>query len=792
MTQKIENITNFLSGAKSELKVFFIVWLCLFFIFSPIFFGLSLTPQILAPEAQAWPSAIVTAAKWVWEKVEVIWATVKDWAIAKWEWVKKNISDTIKKALAVALQIAIHQVLAMVTNSIIKWIQSDFQGQPGFITDWEDYLNKAGNAAAGRFLNELAGVNLCSAFSVKIKATMNLPIPSFKTGVECSLDDILNNATTTLDKFKNNFQDGGWLVWQDMSKPNNNAFAVWLATSEEEWARKFNEQQKLGKESKSGFKPTKKCLSNGNTTGGYNKALSACIAGGKSATNCTNDPSVKNKDPNVDSSTLDPNSADCASAVTTAPDGTVEFTTNLAATSTFRGIEASIATLMGKDGSKYAPYVTAIANALITQLVKDGVSGLTGMVSDAVVEEDGSVTSTATTTISSDGTVTSITTEADCLAVSGGTWTWDDPITTTTGTCATTTSSTVVATSADDYEAIMNDYAIIEDLKSNLDQVDTSNPTGTIQSLISSYQSLATTMTNIKNKQLAIIINKWSAGLWENTTNDTDGSETVDDDATATASTTTSTTIESCSGTPTVCTVVATAPATTNMSSYSKTTTITTTDYIITHSRIGEVPIAKIMTEIVDSRTLDPGNYDASGNQLTNYDSTTDLYSLNSSSNLCQSDDASSTILCQIDTDGGDFQSKADALSSIDITSVTATLDNFVNYAEIYDSYFSADPVSSDATTAWTNAETARDSLISSMQTLTGSSSTTLADLNDDLYDFINNTSNGSVTLTSAITYNVATGNMTITASDGTQTTENASTYFQNYYNDLITIYNSL
>lgn len=744
---------DFLYQNKTELKVFFVVWLCVFFIFSPISMGLYLTPKIEKQEAQAWLANVITdAAKWVWDGVTWAWSKIQDWAIAAWNWVKAHITDIIKKALAIALKVALHTVLAQLTNSIIKWIQSDFQGQPGFVTDWQSYLSDAADAAAGRFLNELAGVNLCSSFKPQIQLVFSLPVPEFSTKAACTLEGILENANATIDSFYEDFTSGGWTAWEELNKPKNNAFGAYLMAMDAEYAQKFAEMNKREKESKSGFKPTKQCQ--GTSKSQYDQNKSNCDAWYTSISDGTADQSVvdaysaqcSNVSGSGDASNMDPNSSDCSSSIVTAPDGTVEYSVNFAAIAPMKDLQESISNMMGKDGSDYAPYIVAIANALINQLVKDSITGLLG----AVQQSDDSGTATADNTLTQYG------------------------YTDTSG----------------EYEDIMNDYAIIDEIKSNLEQIDTSNSNSAMQALLSNYQSLATTTTAIKDKQLDTIIDQWSRGAWENVDNDDDGTESVDDDATVSGTSTTTTTIESCSATTGVCSVVAAAPASTDMTNYSKTTTITTTPYTLSHSEIGQAYITKTQTDIVDSRTTNSGNYDINGNQLANYDSSSTSYSLNASPDpsdnqyKCQSVYSSSNITCQIDTDGWDYQSKADNLSNSSslVSSAVAAADNFKTYAADYDSAFEDDASSSTTATALTNAQTARDDLMAAMNTLLGTSRTALSDLNDDLADYLDDS---NVALTSS-------SNITITASDGTQTTQDAASYFQNYYNDVVTIYNSL
>lgn len=645
------------SSLKTELQIFFSIWLVLFFFLSPVITVLPLkTPEFLAPQSAqaifcANCSQIVYDAFWsAVDWVKKAWHITSDWARDTAKWATEKSWDMAKSAAKAALKVAMHQVLAQVTNSIIKWIQSDFEGQPGFITDWQSYLKKAGDAAGGRFLNELAGFNLCSNFNTKLQIALNLPYPTFGTSAQCTLSKITSNIEDTLNDFYDNFENGGWSMFKDSLKPNNNAFGAWLTAIDEKSAREYAESKKLEKESKSGFKPTKRCL----------------------------DPEGTNA-----------NSAECKSSITTSPDGTIEFTTNFGITSAMRTLEQEIAGLMGEGtGSTFTPYILAITNALISQLVKDGVSGL---VEAAYQTDENSEDSSTYTENSSSSTIT-------------------------------------VSTSSDDYSSIITDAALAEATLTNLDQIDGSN--SLVQTNLSQYNSIISSLNSIKDKQNAIITDMWANGKW------TTSGITSSADATVTTTS---------------------GPTTSTTTSGSTTTTTTTTTYTITHSYVGEASITETITTISDS--------------LTGTSTTTYSYAINSSKN--QIEDADGKVSY--------YQDKVNTMNNlVSYASSTRTAtDDFISKADTYDTAYQNDSTSSTTTTAQSDAVTARDSMISTLQTMLGSVSVTISDLNDDLTDIINTNTTNDLTIT-------------YTASDGTQTTEMTTTYYQNYYNTVNNIYTAL
>lgn len=687
---------RFQSSLKLETKIFFTIWLCLSFFLSPMMLGLSLTPTSIAPQAQAtiptidWAHIGTSIVNFVQSSLKTAWATAQDWARTGWAWVAQNAFDLAIKAAKAALKVLMHQILAQVTNSIIKWIQSDFQGQPGFITDWQSYLKKASNAAAGRFLNTLTGVNLCSAFKPKIKLVFALPVPQFNTEAACTLDKIMANANATINDFYSDFSKGGWVAWEESMKPNNRAFSAYLMTLDAKRAEEFAEIQKKEKETKSGFKGTKKCLSAANkaqlpkeqlesnqlmcdstrkilsggveASGYTQEQYNAIVAGYERDCTGTGTPVTSG-----DASKIDADSKDCASSITTMPDGTVAYNVNFASNSAMQVLQDEIAGLIGEGtGSQFTPYILAITNALITQLVKDGISGLLA----ANPQEEN---------------------------LDSG------------------TNSITVSTNSDTYTSIATDAATAQQTLAHISQIGGSN------SLVSQSKSrldaILSTVQSIKNKQDAVINDLWGQGNWTETN--------------------------------TVATIIS-GPTTNTIGN---TTTVYTT-YKISNPKIGEATIGQTVTTIVDPITGP---------------STTTSYAMISSMNQIE------------DIDGivSAYQDRVNTLSGLIAVAPTlkTTTDTFISAAAAYASAWQNDPTKADPTAA----KSARDSLVTQLQNATGSTSNSLVELNTALGNIITGTSTDMTGIM-----------ITITNTDGSVTTELASAYYQDYYNAVVAIYNTL
>lgn len=118
------------------------------------------------------------------------------------------------------------QILDVVVDQIIGYIQGE--GKPKFVTNWKDFAEDVGQAAAGEFAQS-AGLNfLCSPFQLQIRFAV-LPVPKFSEQVQCTLDDIVKNV----QDFYNDFRNGGWLAYGTSWQPQNNFFGALLEVSKE-------------------------------------------------------------------------------------------------------------------------------------------------------------------------------------------------------------------------------------------------------------------------------------------------------------------------------------------------------------------------------------------------------------------------------------------------------------------------------------------------------------------------------------------------------------------------------
>ncbi len=176
-------------------------------------------------------------------------------------YVKKEFSlDLILWALAKAL---IHQL----SQSIVQWIKTGFQGNPLFITDMERFLKDTANEATGIFLDNYVSPEvydlLCAPWRNPIFfGILSLHGESDKYKPKCTLDVVVNNIEG-MANFMDNFMNGGWDAFSSLTaRPENNAYGAYLAAADkmEENKAKAKARSNTEAQMNKGFLGMKLCL----------------------------------------------------------------------------------------------------------------------------------------------------------------------------------------------------------------------------------------------------------------------------------------------------------------------------------------------------------------------------------------------------------------------------------------------------------------------------------------------------------------------------------------------------
>ena len=140
-------------------------------------------------------------------------ATKTDAYQSLYEWFARFLRETLRK-----------QLLDMIVSQIINWIQGG--GEPKFVTDWQGFLEDAGNIAVGKFAEEIGLGFLCEPFALPLKLAFGIggAQRGFSQQITSTLDDIVGN----IENFYNDFGNGGWAAYQRMLQPQNNFYGAYL------------------------------------------------------------------------------------------------------------------------------------------------------------------------------------------------------------------------------------------------------------------------------------------------------------------------------------------------------------------------------------------------------------------------------------------------------------------------------------------------------------------------------------------------------------------------------------
>lgn len=139
--------------------------------------------------------------------------------------VKSDLINTLAQLSAAALEqkelvwdalfyeIA-QKALQQMTNDIITWINSGFDGDPAFVTDLLGYLGEVADDVAGEFIygDELS--TLCTPFQLDVRIALAKKYQKeahggFKEEAECSIDDLGDDEAF----LSGDFNAGGWAMW---------------------------------------------------------------------------------------------------------------------------------------------------------------------------------------------------------------------------------------------------------------------------------------------------------------------------------------------------------------------------------------------------------------------------------------------------------------------------------------------------------------------------------------------------------------------------------------------------
>lgn len=182
--------------------------------------GFTLTPFTV--QATVPTFSLIEFGKQLLQLAEAIYQSVQQYAMV----VKEYVLDPAAKLL-------VSFMIQTLTRAVISWIQGG--GNTNFISNLQAAATRVADEAAGEFLSQLAGMDLCQPFSLNIKLVFQ--IPTLRDRLRCSATDIFRNLETSYENFLNNFTSGGWIAFQTAMLPQNNYIDVLINAYDEKLRR---------------------------------------------------------------------------------------------------------------------------------------------------------------------------------------------------------------------------------------------------------------------------------------------------------------------------------------------------------------------------------------------------------------------------------------------------------------------------------------------------------------------------------------------------------------------------
>jgi hypothetical protein len=137
----------------------------------------------------------------------------------------------------IAWQLA-KQALATMTDSIVRWIQSGFDGRPGFLEDIDGMLLETADRVFGEYIEELGGDAsfLCDPFRLDIQLALSIQYSrSQQAAPTCTITDIVDNVDDFINETERELSNNGWESFFIITtRPNSNTpYGSYLAAENE-------------------------------------------------------------------------------------------------------------------------------------------------------------------------------------------------------------------------------------------------------------------------------------------------------------------------------------------------------------------------------------------------------------------------------------------------------------------------------------------------------------------------------------------------------------------------------
>ncbi len=295
-----------------------------------------------------------------------IGVTISNWAVN----FSHRIIDNYEKILLETLK---KRVLDQIVNQTINWINGN--GDPKFVTDFNGFLRGAGDVAVGDLLQEINLGSMCQPFKLRVQFDLQntyFGSSPFNQRASCSITRVVEN----LNNFYTDFNQGGWVGYAELLKPQNNYYGAYLLAEDEASRRQSAAVDVAGREvsAANGFLNTKVCHEwQGVRNSGSVIADNLQIDLVTQPVNSDFDfPDPNNAPPN---GTLGADNWRCSPS-----SETISTPGQLLAGVTTRALNVQTDSII--SAQTFQQYAAAIIDAAINRLIKEGVKGFQGILTD--------------------------------------------------------------------------------------------------------------------------------------------------------------------------------------------------------------------------------------------------------------------------------------------------------------------------------------------------------------------------------------------------------------------------
>lgn len=277
------------------------------------------------------------------------------------------------------------RLLDRLTDDTVKWISGD-GGKPQFITNFGSVFKQSADEALGETLRASGMGKLCSdRLSLQVQLSLRNP-PTFSQAPTCTL----TGAAKNIAAFGDNFKNGSWIGYGQLLEPSNNRWGLELLAKDALANKKteLTESAKLKTTSNQGYSPTVWCKAW--TLAGIKQGDTSSVYADVATINYTAFPDKKERAPNDPpavkqqvTDTILSNDPYQYSQLTfrckpedregSTPGGVLAAVTTQAFTSDWNTIAAM---------DDLTPYLSAIFDAAVNRLKKEGVKGLQNATKD--------------------------------------------------------------------------------------------------------------------------------------------------------------------------------------------------------------------------------------------------------------------------------------------------------------------------------------------------------------------------------------------------------------------------